>query len=186
VGDVGQGAREEIDLVTLAGNYGWRVFEGTLCTGLDPASCGSPGFIGPVAEYDHSAGRCSITGGYVYRGMRGTLPLGSYVYGDFCTGEIFRLPAVAPGAEQTLLLDTTLSISSFGEDEGGEIYVVDLGAPSIGSWREPRRLPLRLHLGLSPRPRARRATHASSRPPRSAHRWRRRSRRSGGFAIGTS
>ena len=127
VGDVGQGAREEIDLVTLAGNYGWRVFEGTLCTGLGPASCGSPGFIGPVAEYDHSAGRCSITGGYVYRGTRGTLPLGSYVYGDFCTGEIFRLPAVAPGAEQTLLLDTTLSISSFGEDEGGEIYVVDLG-----------------------------------------------------------
>jgi glucose/arabinose dehydrogenase len=125
VGDVGQDQREEIDVVTLGGNYGWRVFEGTRCTGLDPL-CGSPGFIPPIAEYAHN-GRCSITGGYVYRGTRGTLPLGTYVYGDFCTGEILTLRPVMSGATETLLADTDLRISSFGEDEAGEIYVVGLG-----------------------------------------------------------
>jgi glucose/arabinose dehydrogenase len=122
-GDVGQGAREEIDVIVRGGNYGWRVFEGTLCTGLDPASCGAGGFITPIAEYDHSGGRCSVTGGYVYRGTQGTLPLGTYVFGDFCTGEIFQL---SNGVPQELLLDTTSSIASFGEDEAGEIYVVGL------------------------------------------------------------
>ena len=68
--DVGQGAVEEIDIVTMGGNYGWRVFEGTVCTNLGPAPCSS-NFIPPIAEYFHTAGRCSITGGYVYRGWQG-------------------------------------------------------------------------------------------------------------------
>jgi glucose/arabinose dehydrogenase len=126
VGDVGQSAREEIDVVTLGGNYGWRVFEGTVCTGLGPAACGSAGFLGPIAEYDHSGDRCSITGGYVYRGTRGTFPAGTYVYGDFCTGEIFQLFPVDSTGAQAILLDTDSSIASFGEDEAGEIYVVGL------------------------------------------------------------
>jgi glucose/arabinose dehydrogenase len=125
-GDVGQGMREEIDVIVRGGNYGWRVFEGSLCTGLDPALCGAGGFIAPIAEYDHSAGRCSVTGGYVYRGAQGTLPVGTYVFGDFCTGEIFQLGQVAAGAPLELLLDTTSSLASFGEDEAGEIYVVGL------------------------------------------------------------
>jgi len=67
VGDVGQDEREEVDIVTAGGNYGWRVLEGTRCTNLGPASCSAPGFIAPIAEYDHSSnGRCSITGGYVF------------------------------------------------------------------------------------------------------------------------
>ncbi len=119
VGDVGQSAREEIDIVTLGGNYGWRVFEGTLCTNLDPL-CGSGGFTPPIAEYDHSNARCSVTGGYVYRGSQSTLPLGSYVFADFCTGEIFILDH----GVQTVLLGTSEFISSFGEDESGEIYMV--------------------------------------------------------------
>ena len=122
VADVGQGSREEIDVVSLGDNLGWRVFEGTRCTGLDDR-CDEAGFTPPVAEYLHTAGRCSITGGYVYRGSRQTLPAGAYVYGDFCTGEVFMLA----GGRQTLLLDTTLGISSFGEDEAGELYVVGLG-----------------------------------------------------------
>ncbi|HEV8663317.1 MAG TPA: PQQ-dependent sugar dehydrogenase [Candidatus Methylomirabilis sp.] len=128
-GDVGQGAREEIDIVTLGANYGWRVFEGTLCTGLDSASCSSPGFTAPIHEYSHAAGRCSIIGGYVYRGTQSSLPVGAYVYGDFCTGEIFQLFPAASGGTATLLLDTSLNffLSSFGEDEAGEIYVVGLG-----------------------------------------------------------
>ena len=121
LGDVGQSAREEIDIVTLGGNYGWRVFEGTLCTNLDPL-CGSGGFTPPVTEYDHSGGRCSIIGGYVYRGSQSTLPLGSYIFGDFCTGEMF----IWDHGVQTLLLDTGEFISSFGEDESGEIYLVSL------------------------------------------------------------
>ncbi len=123
VADVGQNDREEIDIVTLGGNYGWRVFEGTRCTNLGPASCTAGGFIPPIAEYAQTGGRCAITGGYVYRGSRSNLPLGTYVYGDFCTGEIFSLE----GGAQSLLLDTDLNISSFGEDEAGEIYVVGLG-----------------------------------------------------------
>ncbi len=121
--DVGQNAREEIDIVTLGGNYGWRIFEGTHCTELGPASCTAAGFIPPIADYAQTGGRCAVTGGYVYRGSRSSLPLGTYVYGDFCTGEIFSLE----GGAQDLLLDTDLSISSFGEDEAGEIYVVGLG-----------------------------------------------------------
>ena len=124
VGDVGQGAREEIDIVTSGGNYGWRVFEGTRCTNLGPAPCTAPGFIPPLAEYINtgSAGRCSIIGGYVYRGSQASLPYGAYVYGDYCSGEIFMLN----DGVQTVLLDMAFEISSFGEDESGEVYVVDL------------------------------------------------------------
>jgi len=133
-GDVGQGQREEVDIVTLGGNYGWRVMEGTRCniTG-DARPCGSPAFTPPAFEYSHSGGRCSVTGGYVYRGTAGALPDGTYVYGDFCTGEVFGTdvadlpldPASLPAAP-TLLLDTPLSLASFGEDEAGEHYAVGL------------------------------------------------------------
>jgi len=121
-GDVGQDSREEIDIITAGGNYGWRVWEGNRCTNLGPASCSAPGFIPPIADYDHTAGRCSITGGYVYRGRQASLPYGAYIYGDYCSGEIFMLK----DGVQTLLLKTTMAISSFGEDEAGEMYVVDL------------------------------------------------------------
>ncbi len=121
VGDVGQGEREEIDLVTVGGNYGWRVLEGTRCTGLD-AGCSNPMFIPPLTEYAHTNGRCAVTGGYAYRGQAGTLPAGAYVFADLCSGEIFLWES----AVQRVLLPTTLSIASFGEDEAGELYVVDL------------------------------------------------------------
>jgi uncharacterized protein (TIGR03437 family) len=119
-GDVGQNAIEEIDIITRGGNYGWRVFEGTQCTSLDP--CDASRFIPPIYQYDHSGGRCSVTGGYVYRGSRGTFPTGSYLFGDFCTGEIF----LRHNNTVSLLLDTELRLASFGEDEFGEIYVADL------------------------------------------------------------
>ena len=122
VGDVGQSAREEIDIVTRGGNYGWRVFEGTQCTGLGPASCVNfPGIL-PITEYATvDQGRCAVTGGYTYRGSRRSLPYGAYVFADYCTGEIFLFE----GGGTSLLMDTTANISSFGEDQAGEIYVVD-------------------------------------------------------------
>ena len=122
VGDVGQGAREEVDTPIISGgNYGWRVWEGTLCR--ETALCGSANFIPPVFDYDHSGGRCSLTGGYVYRGSQGTVAPGTYLYGDYCSGEIFAWN----GSSQSVLLGSGMNISSFGEDEQGELYVVDLG-----------------------------------------------------------
>lgn len=122
-GDVGQGQIEEIDIITRGANYGWRVFEGTQCTGIDPARCSETGFTGPIEEYNHTGGRCSVTGGYIYRGTSSTFTSGTYLFGDFCSGEIFTL---VPGGNMSVLMDTELSISSFGEDQSGEIYVVDL------------------------------------------------------------
>jgi len=124
VGDVGQGAREEVDMpIVSGGNYGWRGYEGFACTNDDSSLCDPANGLFPIFDYSHSNGRCSITAGYVYRGSHGTLPGGTYVYGDYCSGEIFAWD----GSTQSVLLDTALNISSFGEDEQGELYVVDLG-----------------------------------------------------------
>jgi glucose/arabinose dehydrogenase len=122
VGDVGQNRIEEIDIVERGGNYGWRLMEGRSC--YRPASgCERSGLQLPVAEYQHRQGRCSITGGYVYRGSAVPELVGTYLFADYCSGEIFRLRQ----GEASVLLDTDLRIASFGEDATGELYVVDLG-----------------------------------------------------------
>ncbi|REJ75623.1 MAG: hypothetical protein DWQ47_09140 [Acidobacteria bacterium] len=123
-GDVGQGAIEEIDIVTNGGNYGWRVYEGNNCTNLDVGLCDPDDFVAPEFTYTHSGGRCSITGGYVYRGRLGTFGDGDYLFGDYCSGEYWRL--VAPGIS-TIVENTPRNISSFGEDADGELYLVGLG-----------------------------------------------------------
>jgi glucose/arabinose dehydrogenase len=124
VGDVGQGQLEEASIISLGGNYGWRVYEGDQCTGLDPSLCVPANFTMPVFQYANvGSPRCAITGGYVYRGRQNALPQGSYVYADFCTGEIL----LWHNNQQMLLLDTSRSISSYGEDQDGELYVVGLG-----------------------------------------------------------
>src|SRR5581483_7848112 len=126
IADVGQGAWEEIDIGAPT-NFGWRIFEGNHCTNNDPSLCGNTsGFTFPITEYGHTGGRCSVTGGYVYRGPFADVPTGAYIFGDYCTGEIFMLNPANAGGTQSVLLDTTLNISSFGEDEAGELYVVDL------------------------------------------------------------
>jgi hypothetical protein len=81
----------------------------------------------PVTEYGHEGGRCSIIGGYVYRGRAIRALRGTYVYGDFCSGEVFAFrPSSEGGAAPVVLLKTGFRISSFGEDGTGELYVVDL------------------------------------------------------------
>lgn len=124
VADVGQNVWEEIDIGQIGGNFGWRIWEGNHCTGIDPTLCNPAGFVFPIAEYQHLSGRCSITGGYVYRGTRGVAAQGDYIYGDYCTGEIFKLH----GGTQTVLVDlpTNNVLSGFGEDEAGELYIVRL------------------------------------------------------------
>ncbi len=127
--DVGQNAVEEVSIINRALNYGWRVYEATSCTGLDPALCAGGAtpitHTPPIFEYNHVNGRCSITGGYVYRGGIRTLPDGAYVFADYCTGEIW---ARVTGNPQLPLIDTSRLISSFGEDDDGEIYAVGIGS----------------------------------------------------------
>jgi hypothetical protein len=131
VGDVGQGAREEVDTpIVNGGNYGWPFFEGNLCTtkGANANQCANQqAYLFPLFDYEHLNGRCSLTGGYVYRGLQNAVSPGSYLYGDYCSGEIFR----RSGGTSSLLIDTGMLISSFGEDEAGEVYVVDLNG-SVG------------------------------------------------------
>jgi glucose/arabinose dehydrogenase len=122
-GDVGQNRWEEIDVVKKGLNYGWNIMEGRHC--FSPATdCDSTALEMPVAEYARAEG-CSITGGYVYRG--GDVPwlVGAYVYGDFCSGKIWGL-GYDDGSvtEQALLLDSGLSITSFGQDLDGTLYVL--------------------------------------------------------------
>jgi glucose/arabinose dehydrogenase len=120
VADVGQGSREEVNVIDVAGgNYGWRIYEGTQCTGLGPDPCTPANYIAPLFEYTHTSGRCSITGGYVYRASLGSFPDGAYTYGDYCTGEIW----MRNGTSTTLLHDLPRTVTSFGQDDAGEIYV---------------------------------------------------------------
>ncbi|MEZ5306379.1 MAG: PQQ-dependent sugar dehydrogenase [Pyrinomonadaceae bacterium] len=123
VADVGQNAIEEVDKVTLGGNYGWRVYEGNSCTNNDPGLCTPSNYIAPIFQYSHTASRCSITGGYVYRGTRRTFPTGSYIYADYCTGEYW----LWDGTSQNLIENTPRNISAIGVDEAGEMYIVGLG-----------------------------------------------------------
>ena len=121
-GDVGQGAWEEIDVVVLGGNYGWRFREGAHC--YSPFSgCQTAGLVEPVSEYDHSLGS-SVTGGYVYRGSAVASLAGRYVFGDFASGRIWI--ADPQGSRTPIqIADTNHAISSFGEGLDGELYVVD-------------------------------------------------------------
>jgi glucose/arabinose dehydrogenase len=119
-GDVGQNKWEEIDVIAKGKNYGWRLLEGTHC--FNPATdCQqTPNLVGPLTEYPHEQGRCSVTGGYVYRGTRIPALGGTYLFGDYCSGEIWGYR----NGQTSLLLDTDLQISSFGEDGEGELYVI--------------------------------------------------------------
>jgi glucose/arabinose dehydrogenase len=134
IGDVGQLNWEEVDRATNTAsgpgrgiNWGWRVMEATHC--FNPSSgCNTSGKTLPLLEYGHGSGRCSITGGYVYRGSAIPQLVGGYVFADFCSGEIWVVNSTASApANRTLLLDTSLQISSFGENASGELYVVNRG-----------------------------------------------------------
>jgi len=127
IGDVGQDAWEEIDFqrAGFAGgaNYGWPLWEAThrYRSGAAPA-----GDTKPVAEYSHAGGACSVTGGYVYRGAKIPALGGFYLFGDYCTGRIWSLVKLAGHWHLSLLRDTAYQISSFGEDDAGELYLVAL------------------------------------------------------------
>lgn len=123
IGDVGQGEWEEIDFLAAGSaggaNFGWDFREGA----HDYEGGGPAGMIDPVAEYSHQEGGCSVTGGYVYRG---SMPEwnGIYLYGDYCTGLIWGLIRSNDGWQKQMLFEMDVTITSFGQDEAGEIYLV--------------------------------------------------------------
>jgi glucose/arabinose dehydrogenase len=141
IGDVGQDTIEEIDRIgpDVGGlNFGWPILEGTRVNGPGAAA----GFEAPIAEFSHGFGPTqgnSVTGGYVYRGAVEALQ-GEYVFGDFITGNIFSFPEAATASGGTLpssafTIRTTQfapdagainNISSFGEDDSGNLYILDI------------------------------------------------------------
>jgi glucose/arabinose dehydrogenase len=131
IGDVGQGSREEVDAEAAGAggrNYGWNIMEGDICFLTVP--CDNSGLTMPVAVNDRSRGECAITGGYVYRGALYPELTGAYVFSDYCTGTLWALDAqvaVDDGtAEAFQLGESGFQVSSFGEDESGELYLVNL------------------------------------------------------------
>ena len=135
IADVGQGAWEEIDVQFAPGtagrNYGWNILEGNHCYPSTITNCTPPSNYSPaIAEYSHSLG-CSITGGYVYRGNQYSDMQGVYFYGDYCTGRIWGLKRENGNWYDQMLLDTTHNISTFGEDEAGNLYLANLGNGAI-------------------------------------------------------
>lgn len=124
-GDVGQNIWEEVDIIQLGGNYGWRIREGAHC--YNPSSgCSTAGLIDPVAEVQHNTFR-SITGGYVYRGSSIPGLIGRYVFGDFSTGRIYSLISDGDGGWEIDVLDDSsgFNISTFAQDQNRELYVVN-------------------------------------------------------------
>lgn len=127
VGDVGQGVREEIDVVQNGGNYGWKVREGSICQPAsafcNPGPCTKVGMIDPVAEYTHAYGQ-SVTGGYVYRGTQVPQMFGVYVYGDYVSKALFyyAYESAAPPSVPNAIGPS--NIASFGVDADNELYLV--------------------------------------------------------------
>jgi len=135
IADVGQGDIEEIDLARSGSkgqNFGWRCYEGNHDYNLK--SClAKDKYTFPIAEYDHSQNRCSVTGGYVYRGQLLPDLEGKYIYADFCGGQIYTATAVNESWQADLLLETDYQVSTFGQANNGELYLTDFATGNLYS-----------------------------------------------------
>ncbi|HET7038729.1 MAG TPA: PQQ-dependent sugar dehydrogenase, partial [Gemmatimonadales bacterium] len=129
IADVGQNEREEVNVQPAASgggeNYGWKIMEGFSC--FEPADCSSAGLTLPVIDYGHDEG-CAVTGGYVYRGTALPILYGRYLYSDYCGAWVrsftwFDARALDP-VDWTARLDPGFGVSSFGEDNRGELYIM--------------------------------------------------------------
>ena len=133
IADVGQNKYEEVNIQRADSgggeNYGWPIMEAAHCF-PEGSGCDRSGLVLPVAEYDHSQG-CSVTGGYVYRGSEFSILTGIYLFGDYCSGRIWGLAPAGDGWRVAELAQESIQISSFGEDEAGELYVLNLGGGEL-------------------------------------------------------
>lgn len=128
IGDVGQGAIEEIDFQPASStggeNWGWRCYEGNNTfntTGCLPIE----NYDFPILQYGHGGGNCSVTGGYRYRGSISGF-VGTYVYADYCSGDVWFADNDTGSWVAAIWAGSTIpafGITSFGEDESGELYV---------------------------------------------------------------
>ncbi len=126
IADVGQNRYEEVHFQPgdSAGgeNYGWNIMEGATC--YNASECDQTGLEQPIIVYSHALG-CSITGGYVYRGHQFPQLDGIYFYGDYCSGRIWGLRQTDQQWDNAELLQADLLLTSFGEDDAGEVYFTD-------------------------------------------------------------
>jgi len=127
IGDVGQGTWEEVDYQPANSgggeNYGWRCYEGSHAYNTSGCSGNTAVYTFPIDEYEHTNGRCSITGGFVYRGNWYPALSGAYIFADYCSGEIWSLVNDGANWQKTPLFDATFRIPTFGEDASGELYL---------------------------------------------------------------
>jgi glucose/arabinose dehydrogenase len=132
IADVGQNKYEEVNVQPASSkggeNYGWNIMEGLHC--FRSRTCEASGLVMPVVEYGHDQG-CSVTGGMVYRGRLFPRLVGTYLYGDYCSGSIWGLRRQGSQWTSAKLADTKISLSTFGEDEAGEVYVADHASGAI-------------------------------------------------------
>jgi uncharacterized protein (TIGR03437 family) len=133
IADVGQNRAEEVNFQSASSpggeNYGWDMMEGLQC--YPPGStCNPTGLTLPILEYTRNLG-VSITGGLVYRGQRFPSMRGIYLYADFGSGRIWGVRRAGNSWENRELLDTAMQISTFGQDEAGELYVADHSGGAI-------------------------------------------------------
>jgi hypothetical protein len=125
VGDVGQDTREEIDIVTSGGNYGWRLMEGFICNPVaNPVCQDTAGLLSPIWDYSHNNGEAAILGGYVYRGSAIPSLYGKYIFGDYELKNTWALlyDGIHPASTISLTQEPG-AFSTFGIDTSGEIYI---------------------------------------------------------------
>lgn len=122
-GDVGQDAWEEVDILQVGNNYGWRCYEGN--HPYNTSGCGAiSNYTFPIKEYANAGSECSITGGFVYRGVRRPELTGCYIYADYCSAKIWKFRYEnGVVTEDQQLLTAPSSVFSFGIDQRNELYV---------------------------------------------------------------
>jgi glucose/arabinose dehydrogenase len=130
VGDVGQNKVEEIDVVTKGGNYGWRIKEANNCYDAS-GDCNKTDLIAPVWTYAQGSDGRSVTGGKVYRGKKMPEFNGKYICGDYVSGKIWALTYDGKTVTKSDMITNINTISAFGEDANGELYICDYSAGKI-------------------------------------------------------
>lgn len=140
IGDVGQGAREEVDVINYTDdsgvNFGWRCHEGFIQNPSGSINCNIPTAQDPLIDHTHSNGWCSVIGGRVYRGVDYPSLSGLYIYGDYCHGDLYYLD-VNNTSDNGLLMSGSFGISSIGEDSCGELYLTNTADGTLYKIEDP-------------------------------------------------